>query len=81
MTEVFLVLLEHQVPKEIMALLVPLVLSVPSVHLVYQALLVPKEPRDLLDKLDQREKVAYLDPRVHRALLAMSSILCPSWPQ
>lgn len=81
MTEVFLVLLDHQVPKEIMVLLVPLVLLAHLVHPVCQALLVPKEPRDLLDKLDQREKLVHLDPQVHRALLVMSSILCRSWPQ
>lgn len=79
-TGVFLVLREHQVPKETMVLLDR---QAHSVLLVLQDYLVPlvlKELRDLQDKLVQRERLACPEFLVLLVLLAMSSTHFPSEP-
>lgn len=72
-TEVFLVLQDHMVQKETMVLLVLQVHLVPLVLLDYPVLLVPKELKGHRVKLDQRERLVYLDLPALLALPAMSS--------
>lgn len=76
-TEVFLVLQDHLVPKETMVSLVHLVHLVPSVLLDYPVLLVPKELKGHRVKLDQRERLVHLDLLALLVLLAMSSTHSP----
>lgn len=77
-TEVFLVLQEHLVPKETMVLPVLLVHLVPLVLPDYPVLLVPKELKGHLVKLDLRERPVHLEFLALLALLAMSSTHSPS---
>lgn len=60
-TEVFLVLQDQVVPKETLVLLVLQVLLVPSALQDYLVLQVPKVLKGHRVKLDQRERVVYLD--------------------
>lgn len=79
-TEAFLVLQDHTVPKETMVLLVLQVHLVPSVLLDYLVLLVPKELKGHRVKLDQRERPVHLDLLALLVLPAMSSTHSPSCP-
>lgn len=77
-TEVFLVLLDLQVPKETLVSLVLQVHLVPLVPLDYLVLLVPKELKGQRVKLDQREKLVFLDLPDLLDPLAMLSTHSPS---
>lgn len=68
----------HPVPKETVVLPVPLVHWVPLVHQDYLVPLVPKELKDHLVQLGQRERLVHLDLLDLLDLPAMSSTHSPS---
>lgn len=76
-TGVFLVLPDLLVPKETAVLPAHLVHWVPLVHQDYLVPLVLKELKVHLVQLDQRERLAHLDPLDLQGLLVMSFSRCP----